>query len=272
MTVQRSADRPLVLVTNDDGIEAVGLWLLAQAAASVADTVVVAPARPQSWMGRAHLSDPLPDHLPADSTAALSWQVVPPAELLQGRRLLAAHAVASSPARCLRVALDALSITPDLVVSGLNAGNNVGAIVTCSGTLGAAWEAADSGLMAAAFSRPEAMSDDEAPVVVPHLTRIITRLLEVGLPEGAAVLNANFPAQVDNDTPWTVTRTSSRSAYEHQSRQTGHVGERTLWQMFPVLGEAHGVEADSDIAAVQAGQVSLTFWPSRVGLVAQEWV
>lgn len=121
-----------VLITNDDGIHAPGLQALTEAAALLGwQTTIVAPAVEQSMCGhRVTTHHPLKLETHAE------------------RR----HAVHGTPADCVRLALFALDVKPDLVLSGINAGGNLGQDIVISGTVAAAREAAYHGVRSFALS------------------------------------------------------------------------------------------------------------------------
>lgn len=121
-----------VLLTNDDGIAAPGLQALEQAARQLGwQATIVAPAQEQSQCGHR-----VTTHQPLR------------VETLAARR----HAVHGTPADCVRLALFALEVKPDLVLSGINAGGNMGQDIVISGTVAAAREAAYHGVRSMALS------------------------------------------------------------------------------------------------------------------------
>ena len=132
-------ERPLILVSNDDGIDAPGLVSLVFALQDLGDIHVVAPIDEQSAVGHAiTIRSPV---------RARSWQLV------GDPQHSAAHAVTGTPADCVKIAVDKLlPRQPDLVVSGINRGPNTAVNVIYSGTVSAATEAAILGIDAIAFS------------------------------------------------------------------------------------------------------------------------
>lgn len=121
-----------VLLTNDDGIAAPGLLALEQAVQQLGwQATIVAPAQEQSQCGHRVTTH---QHLQVDTLAPQR------------------HAVHGTPADCVRLALFALGVKPDLVLSGINAGGNMGQDIVISGTVAAAREAAYHGLRAFALS------------------------------------------------------------------------------------------------------------------------
>jgi len=141
-----------ILISNDDGIFAPGLVALAMAVRDLGDVTVVAPDSPQSAMAHSiTLRKPL----------AVQYVHLPGPDGLEG------VAVAGRPADCVRLAVrNLMPARPDLVLSGINAGANVGANVFYSGTVAAAAEAAMCGIPAVAFSADmDDINDDRADFV-----------------------------------------------------------------------------------------------------------
>ena len=175
-----------VLLTNDDGIDAVGIRALESALSRDHDVTVVAPATNQSGVG-----------------GNRSWweTTVEYAERDLG------YAVEGTPADCVAVAAVALAIDPDIVVSGCNHGPNIGAhVLGQSGTVGAAMEASFLGTPAIAVSMydrgnlpiPPTVSHDDFALAGEVTTTLLDRLTADGrLPLDADVLNVNVPAADD---------------------------------------------------------------------------
>jgi 5'-nucleotidase len=268
-TLDGAAGRPLILVTNDDGIDAPGLWDLAHAVQGLGDVAVVAPAREQSWAGRAHRSDP--DDVPGSELirAVMSSRREPPAD---APPLHTCIAVASTPARCVRLALTGMGLQPTLLLSGINAGNNGGGLLTTSGTLGAAWEAAGAGIPAIALSRPEIVDGTQTRRILQHVRALVARTLDVGLPADTAVLNVNFPADLTDHAGWVVTTTSSKSHYGHVMTPQAATGDTTTWRLQFVHEAPDNPEPGSDLALLAGGDVVLTLVPARHGIADTSWV
>ena len=175
-----------VLLTNDDGIDAVGLRALHEALAREHEVTVVAPATNQSGVG-----------------GNRSWWE---AAVEYTERDLG-YAVEGTPADCVAVAAVALDVEPDLVVSGCNHGPNIGAhVLGQSGTVGAAMEASFLGTPAIAVSMydrgnlpiPPTVSHDDFALAGRVARAFVDRVDADGrLPFGADVLNVNVPAADD---------------------------------------------------------------------------
>ena len=128
-----------ILLTNDDGIESPGVWAAAEALSALGFVTVAAPRQQFSGAGRSH-----PIH---------SDGVITPRQLQIGRQIWTAYAVGGSPAQSVVYAvLDLLPQRPDLIVSGINYGENLGHCISSSGTVGAALEGAAFGIPSMAVS------------------------------------------------------------------------------------------------------------------------
>ncbi len=171
------AEKPRILITNDDGITAPGIKHLWSALADVADLTIVAPSIEQSGVGAAiTLRDPLHIH-------PVEWEAGTPAWKVSG-----------TPADCVRMGLSILKATPDLIVSGINRGSNSGRNVLYSGTVGGVIEGVLRGVPGVAFSCQD-FSTPNYQLTEEHIRSIVKHLLEHPLPKGT-LLNVNFP-----DTP-----------------------------------------------------------------------
>ncbi len=168
-----------ILVSNDDGVLAPGLAALASAVADLGDVFVVAPDSPQSAAGHGiTLKEPL------------TVREVP----LRGSDRLAALSVDGRPADCVRLAIrELIDPPPDIVLSGINAGANVGINIFYSGTVAAAAEAAMLQTPAVAFSADIGSGDVDFDRVARLCRWVLDGLLNQGLTAGQ-VINVNVPA------------------------------------------------------------------------------
>ncbi len=171
--------KPLILVTNDDGITAQGIRTLVELMKQLGSVVVVAPNSPQSGMGHAiTIANPIrlyPSDLYGD---------VP------------AYECSGTPADCVKLAKHHVlkDRTPDLVVSGINHGSNSSISILYSGTMSAAIEAAIEGIPAIGFSLGDFTGQPDFSHTHEHILSIARNVLEKGLERGTA-LNVNFPAR-----------------------------------------------------------------------------
>ena len=196
--------RPLILLTNDDGYDSPGLQAAAGALADLGDLWIVAPQAQQSGMGRAWLPN---------ATRSIQRREVQ----IHGRAH-PAFAVDGSPSQAVvHALLEVLPGIPDLVVSGINFGENLGPVVTVSGTVGAALEAAVSGIPSLAVSLEmdpimyHSNSDTVDFGTAGHFVRFFAeRVLAVDFPADVHLLKIEVPSDASPSTPWQVTRLSQQ--------------------------------------------------------------
>lgn len=168
--------QPLILVSNDDGIQSPGILSLAKAMRPLGDTRVVAPDTERSAVGHAiTISHPL--------------------RVMEFEResKFFGHAINGTPADCVKLGVKAiLEREPDLVVSGINHGANTGINVLYSGTVSAAKEGTILGIPSIAFSMTAFKHSTDMTTAQEVATLIASRVLEHGLPSGT-LLNVNIP-------------------------------------------------------------------------------
>jgi 5'-nucleotidase len=244
-------EKKLILLTNDDGIRSPGLWAAAALLETLGFVAVAAPREQCTSVGRS---------MPTTSSGRIFEEMV----TVNGRDWRV-HAVDGTPAQVVQHALlELLPRQPDLVVSGINYGENVGMGVTISGTVGAALEAASFGLPALAVSLetdPQyyySHSDEVDFRVAAHFTRYFAeRLLSVQRPQDVDVLKVEVPAEATPDTPWRMTRLSRTRYYlPVKSNRTD------LSEPGPILAERavehDKLEPDSDVHAIVHKHVAVT--------------
>lgn len=207
------SERTQILLTNDDGIDSPGLWAAAEALSRLGFVTVAAPRDQYSGAGRSH-------PLQADG-------IIRPRSLQIGNQIWTAYAIGGSPAQTVMFALlDLLPRKPDLVVSGINYGENVGSGITVSGTLGAAMEAASFGIPALAVSLelPEGGYYSHSRAVdfstAAYFTALFAEKL-LNLPRLADVdlLKVEVPAAATPQTPWRVARLSRHRYFNPVTRR-----------------------------------------------------
>lgn len=134
--------KPLILITNDDGIDSPGLLAMAEAVSDIGELLIVAPATQQTSMGRAF-----------PRTEKLG--IIQKKELLIGGKKQCGYGIYSSPAYVVDYSvLELTEREPDICLSGINYGENLGTNLTCSGTVGAILEASTYQIPGIAFSIP----------------------------------------------------------------------------------------------------------------------
>lgn len=233
-----------ILLTNDDGIRSPGLWAAAEALSELGFVTVVAPRDQASGMGRS---------LPVTSDGIIREE-----KLSIKNQEWAVFAVGGTPAQAvLHGILEVMPEKPDLVVSGINYGANLGNGITISGTVGAAMEAAALGFRALAISLETATehhltySREVDFSSAAHFTREFARiLLAQEMPRDVSLLKVDVPGDATHQTSWQLTRLALGRYYDPVAPQ------RASWSEPGTLGykEAHspeGEDPNSDVAVLR---------------------
>jgi 5'-nucleotidase len=238
-----------ILIANDDGYLAPGIAALIQACAGLGQLDVVAPEQNASGTSNSlTLNRPLS---------------VYPARHARGDAVESFRYVNGTPSDCVHVALTGLlERKPDLVVSGINNGANMGDDTLYSGTVAAAMEGFLFGVPAIAFSQVE-----KGWAHLDAAARVARAVIEQVLrdpPAGAAwLLNVNIPNRADADAlPRRITRLGRRHASEPVIRQTNPRGDTIYW--IGPAGDAREGGEGTDFHATAGGEVSIT--PLQVDL------
>jgi 5'-nucleotidase len=241
------------LITNDDGIHSPGLRAAVRALTGLAELLVVAPASPQSSMGRSFGSGP-------------GRGIISEVGLEVAGANVPAYSVTGPPALVVAHALTELTVRPSLCVSGINCGENLGRDVQGSGTVGAAFEAEAYGIPAVAVSlamAPQAQLSGSFDAVdwtaAMAVTRYFaTRIVTEGWPGTATLLNINVPVHPTAPLRWRITRQSSQRYYRAVPPGPRD-WSREYALRWTVLDRFDAVERESDIWAVgHDGVVSVT--------------
>jgi len=226
----KKPDRPVILVSNDDGIHSPGIAALATALEAIGEVWVVAPDRERSAVGHA-----LTLHRPLT------------ADQMGPRR----YAVNGTPSDCVNLALlGLLPVRPRIVVAGVNAGSNLGDDVTYSGTVSAAMEATLLGVPAIAVSLLDGGDLAEAGTVA---RLVAMRVLVDGLPR-KTLLNVNVPA-----TSPLGLRTTRLGHRVYSDKIVEHRDPRGRTHYWIGVGDpAWDTLEGTDIGAVHEGHVAIT--------------
>ena len=243
-------DKPLILVTNDDGITAPGLRSLISVMKEIGEVVVVAPDSPQSGMGHA---------ITIDSTL-YSKQVI--IDQKEGAPL--EYSCSGTPADCVKLALqELLDRKPDICVSGINHGSNASINVIYSGTMSAAIEAGIEGIPAVGFSLCDYSWEANFEYTSKSVKKIVTEALLHGIPKGT-VLNVNFPKTDKEPSGIKVCRQARANWKEQFDKRTSPTGKDYYWLSgeFELLDKGQ----DTDEWALSQGYVSVV--PTQFDLTA----
>lgn len=169
--------KPLILISNDDGIHAKGLHALIGMLSPLGNLFVVAPDR-----ARSGASCSITSGYPIKQT------------LVRSEDGLTMYSCTGTPVDCVKLALDQmLGRQPDLIVGGINHGNNATINIHYSGTVGIAIEGTLHGIPSIAYSLDNQSADADFTPLTSYIRRITSMVLEKGLPFGSC-LNVNFPS------------------------------------------------------------------------------
>lgn len=254
MSNNSHGDRPLILVSNDDGVFAPGIKALANAMTEIGDCIVVAPSEEQSGVSHAiTIRHPVRAH-------AVPFEVdAGPVE---------AYSVSGTPVDCVKLAIDQLlPRMPDLVVSGINQGPNAAINTIYSGTVSAALEGAILGVNSIAFSL-NAWSQGDFNAGKVYIQRIVRAVLGHKLPDGV-LLNVNIPDLPAEELKGiAVTRQAESRWQESFVERMDPMNKPYYW----IAGEFVDLDEgeDTDLAALRKGLISVT--PIRPDLTAHDLI
>lgn len=251
MNPDSAADRPTILVTNDDGIQSAGLHAVVEALAPITRVVVIAPDRNRSGVSRS---------ITLGAMLQVVEDEVPGADV--------AFATDGTPADCVRLAmLELAGPRPVLVVSGANNGLNVGDDVAYSGTVSAAFDAAMHGIPAIAVSqqslarelgypRTQDFNHDAMQAFLPGLARHMLDA-RTELPHGL-VVNVNVPGIPASELTGVEVGTLGRRIYRDKLELKEQDGGKRHYLLYGDDPEHHADETDTDIAAIGRGAIAVT--------------
>ncbi len=253
---------PLILVTNDDGIHSPGLHAAIEALQGLGELLIIAPTHQQTGMSRS---------LPPTFDGRIH-----PLKLPHNGRLYHAYHMDGSPAQCvLYGVLDCAARTPDLVVSGINYGENLGNSTLVSGTVGAALQGGDMGIPSLAVSLETKKEyhynhgEDVDWQAAQHWLRVFARraLASQPWPEDVAALKIDIPATATPETPWRLTRQSRQPYYISLPTHRQNPDEPVVMD-YETAVDVGQVEPDSDVYAFAIDRV-ISVTPLSVNLTAR---
>ena len=230
---------PRILICNDDGIYAPGIMALYEAVAGLGDLTVVAPEFEQSAVGHAiTIADPIKIREISRSGG------------------FSGYAVSGTPADCVKLAVtELLPDKPDMVISGINLGPNVGISVIYSGTVSGATEGAILGIPSMAIS-VASFKNPQWTTAARVARQMARHVLEHGLPPDT-LLNVNVPNRPpESIRGFRVTRMGRSRFAEVFHRRVNPRGDTYYWLdgELQMLGDVHG----TDVQAVDDNYISLT--------------
>ena len=221
--------RPLILVTNDDGINAPGIRTLISVIKDIGDVIVVAPDSPQSGMGHA---------ITINSTLHSSRITPKNSEIIE-------YSCSGTPADCVKLAINELMPRkPDLCVSGINHGSNSSINVIYSGTMSAAIEAGIEGVPAIGFSLLDYSWNADFSQSKDFIRKITLNALDNGIPKGV-VLNVNIPAVKKSDIKgFKICRQAMAYWVEEFDKRKNPLGQEYFWLTGKFVNKDQGEDTD----------------------------
>lgn len=234
-----SGQKPVILVTNDDGITAPGIAALVRAMKTIGEVVVVAPDSPQSGMGHAiTVAEPLR---------------LDEVKVFSGVRC---YQASGTPADCVKLAVArVLHRKPDLVVSGINHGSNASINVIYSGTMSAAVEGAIEGIQAIGFSLVNYSHEADMETSVKVATKLARKLLAEPLPRGT-LLNVNIPyIDYEKLNGYRICRQAVAKYEEKFDERVDPNGRKYYWLTGDFVNHDNG--DDTDVWAIANDYVSI---------------
>ncbi len=232
--------KPLILVTNDDGITAPGIRALIACASELGEVLVIAPDSPQSAKGHAiTVADPLR------------------IEKVDIFGEIEAYKCSGTPVDCVKMAKTVVlnGRTADLCVSGINHGSNAAINILYSGTVSAAMEASLDGIDSIGFSLLDFAQDANFENAMPFLKQIIQEVLEKGLGT-TKLLNVNIPNLPREEIKGIkICRQANARWVEEFAESTDPWGRKYYWLTGTFENPDKG--EDCDVFALEAGYISI---------------
>lgn len=232
--------KPLILVTNDDGITAPGIIALVKAMNELGNVVVIAPDKPQSGVGHA---------ITINATLRLNKT--------NYHNVREEYSLSGTPVDCVKMATDKLlKRAPDLIVSGINHGSNISVNVIYSGTMSAAVEGAIDGIPSAGFSLMDYSINADFSAAMEVAKTVARNILSNGLPKGIC-LNVNIPPLKPSELKGIkVCRQAKADWKEVFDERKDPYGRSYFWLTGEFIDMEPGAD-DTDVSAVKAGYAAV---------------
>ncbi len=237
-----------IIITNDDGIASPGLRAAVEAVLDMGEITVLAPSHQQTGAGRA-------------LTGEMQSSLEPIDYYVNGVDVRAFHCQCS-PALIIRHSIRTIlrESRPDLLISGINYGENLGFNVTCSGTVGAALEASSYGIPAIAISKQTDMdshltyTDQDWAAAKIFLRKFSKTVLKNDLQPDVHVLKIDVPNDATSHTEWEITKLA-RSAYYFKELENPGIKSKLGDGKIAVKFDADSLDKDTDIYALAVRKI-----------------
>lgn len=247
------AKKPLILVTNDDGITAPGIRKLIEVMRKIGEVVVVAPDTPQSGQGHA---------ITLNETLHLN-------KMKSSIEGVEEYTCSGTPADCVKIGIkEVLKKKPDLCVSGINHGSNASINVIYSGTMSAAVEAGIEGIPSIGFSLLDYDWDADFNGLEPFVEKIAKNVLENGLPDGV-VLNVNFPKISEESFKGIKVARQARANWNEKfDKRVSPMGREYYW----LTGVFENLDGGEDTDEFALANNYITIVPVQFDLTAHHFI
>lgn len=241
-------NKPLILITNDDGADANGIEVLTRLMMQIGDVVVVAPDSPRSAQSNA-----------LTVTHPIRFKK------MEEKEGLIRYSCTGTPTDCVKLALNEIvERTPDLVVAGINHGSNAAINVIYSGTMGAVLEGCENGILSIGFSINSHLLDVDFSIFESFILQITKTALKNGMPHGTC-LNVNAPT--GNIKGVRISRQCDGRWVKEFAKRTDPQGRSYFW--LTGYFENHEPEVEeTDEWAINQGYISIV--PTKIDLTAHE--
>lgn len=244
-------DRPLILVTNDDGVNAKGIKELTECLLDLGEVVVMAPDGARSGMSSA---------ITAENPLHYS--------LVKKDKGLTVYKCSGTPVDCVKLAIsEVLDRKPDLLVSGINHGGNMAISVLYSGTMGAAAEGCVFGVPSLGVSLLDHHDDADFTEACRLGRMVARRVLKEGLPTGT-YLNLNVP-KTEHVKGMKICRQAAGKWVKEFKRSENGGGKPVFW-LTGSFENAKPIHPDNDTLALDSGYASLV--PCKLDVTDYDWM
>ena len=246
-----SKKKPLILVTNDDGVDAEGIYVLSQAIREFGEVVVVAP-----------------DSARSGQSSAITPNKAMKLEKVYQEDNFSIYKTNGTPVDCIKLAMNTLlDRKPDLIVSGVNHGSNSAVCIIYSGTMGAVMEGCINNIDSIGFSFCDDKFESDFAEAENYIKRIVENILQNGLEKGVC-LNVNIP-HVQEMKGVKICRQANGYWTKEYEKRVDESGNEAYW----LTGYFHNMEPDAedtDEWALSQGYVSIV--PCMIDMTAYKQI
>ena len=256
--MEKEATRPLILISNDDGYQAKGINDLLEMVRPLGDVIVCAPDGPRSGQ-------------------ACAFSATTPLTLTQRRKEdgVEVWSCNGSPVDCVKMALSNIcQCKPDMVIGGINHGDNASVNTHYSGTMGVTLEGCMKYIPSVAYSLCDYRADADFSPLRPYIVDITKHVLENGLPKGVC-LNVNFPLMepspiTHHPSPYNGVKVCRMSlgTWLNETTRCHHPRGYDYWWMVGHYQNDEPEAEDTDRWALDHGYVAIT--PTQIDVTAYE--